>query len=117
MKDIEELAHRILILNEGKIIYDGTLEDVRKRFIHENTIEFETAQITNPKKFATLIEPHKITQNGQSFQMTFNREKYATKKILDGLFDTCEIVHFEVHEPTLEDVVREIYDTRHPKKR
>jgi ABC-2 type transport system ATP-binding protein len=117
MKDIEELAHRILILNEGKIIYDGTLEDVRKRFIHENRIAFEITRITNPKRFAAVIQPHRIRQNGQSFEMTFNREQYATKKVLDDLFDTCEIIHFEVHEPTLEDVVREIYDTRHRQKR
>jgi ABC-2 type transport system ATP-binding protein len=117
MHDIEELAHRILILNEGKIIYDGTLEDVRKRFIHENTIEFETARIKNPKKFAAIVQPHRIQQIGQSFQMTFNREKYSTKKILDDLFDSCEITHFEVHEPSLEDVVREIYETRNNQKR
>ncbi|MFH0969982.1 MAG: ATP-binding cassette domain-containing protein [Candidatus Diapherotrites archaeon] len=114
MYDIEELAHRILILNEGKIIYDGTLKDVREKFIHENTIEFEVVRITQPRKFATLIQPHRIHQNGQAFTMTFNKKKFSPKKILDDLFGCCEITHFEVNEPSLEDVVREIYETKHP---
>lgn len=116
MHDIEELAHRILILNEGKIIYDGTVEDVRKRFIHENTIEFESSKITNPQKFSKTIQPHRVKQNGQSFEITFNRSEYSPKKMLDELFDSCEITHFEVHEPTLEEVVREIYETKNNQK-
>ncbi len=116
MKDIEELAHRILILNEGKIIYDGTLEDVRKRFIHENTVMFELVRITNPTLFSKIIQPHRIQQNGQTFNLTFDRTAFSTKKILDDLFDCCEISHFEVNEPSLEDVVREIYDTKNRQK-
>ncbi len=116
MNDIEALAHRILILNEGKIIYDGTLEDVRKRFIQENTILFEMNKVTNPKKLSKIIEPHRVVQNEQSFEITFDRTKYSPKKMLDELFDCCEINHFEVHEPTLEEVVRKIYETKNNQK-
>jgi ABC-2 type transport system ATP-binding protein len=116
MNDIEELAHRILILNEGKIIYDGTLEDVRKRFIQENTILFEITKVINPQKLSKIIQPHRVVQNGQSFEITFDRTQYSPKKMLDELFECCDITHFEVHEPTLEEVVRKIYETKNNQK-
>lgn len=112
MRDIEELANRVLILNEGKIIYEGNLEDVREKFIHTNTIDFELIKATQPSKFAQLVSKHTIKQDGKTFTLTFNRKEHATKKILDELFDCCEIAHFEVHEPTLEQIVRGIYDQK-----
>jgi ABC-2 type transport system ATP-binding protein len=116
MRDIEELASRVLILNEGKIIYEGDLEKVREKFIHVNRIEFELTKVTNKPAFASLMNGHSIQQDGKQFTLTLNKHEHSAKKILDQLFECAEIAHFEVNEPTLEEIIRDIYDVKPGKK-
>lgn len=116
MRDIEELASRVLILNEGKIIYEGDLESVREKFIHVNRIEFELIKVANKTAFAKLISEHRIQQDGKQFTLTIDRHRHATKKILDQLFECADVAHFEVNEPTLEEIIRDIYDVQPGKK-
>ncbi|MBI4043236.1 MAG: ABC transporter ATP-binding protein [Candidatus Diapherotrites archaeon] len=110
MRDIEELATKILILNEGKIVYEGTVEGLHREFIHENTIQFEVLEVTDKKAFARLAGAHSISQHGHSFRMRFDSRREAAKEVLDRLFEACRIGRLEVHEPTLETVIREIYE-------
>lgn len=41
MNDIEQLCKRLIILEEGKIIFDGETEFLKQKFVHEKVIEVE----------------------------------------------------------------------------
>lgn len=38
MKDIEELCNRIVIIDKGKILYDGSLANIKYRFRNEKVV-------------------------------------------------------------------------------
>ena len=109
MNDIEELASRIIILDRGKIIYTGNLENLKKTYAQDHRIAFEPDRITDPKRFTSLSREHHIQQNGKIFTLTFNSKRFPPKKVLDDLFDCCHLEGFEVFAPSLEEIIREIY--------
>lgn len=117
MRDIEELANRILILNEGKIIYDGDLQKLRNEIIHENVIHFELESITDKEKFVQLMTTHEVAQQNKGFSIRFDSRKFSTKKMLDRLFACAHVNRFEVHEPSLETIIRDIYERQPDQKR
>lgn len=109
MNDIEELASRIMVLDKGKIIYEGNLDKMKNAFAQEHKIVFEPNRIKDEKKFAEFVKRFNAKQDGRFFTLTFNSKKIASKKVLDELFDLCDLEEFEVFSPTLEEIIREIY--------
>ncbi len=109
MQDIEELATRILILNEGKIIYEGDVHGLRKEFFQENHIHFELEKIKNKEKFVQLIEKHRIVQNGHSFTLTIDTKHHGIRPVLDTIYEAADITRLEVYEPALDEIIRRIY--------
>ena len=45
MSDIESLCKRVVIMNHGQIIYDGLLEEIRKRFANKKLIDCKFSDI------------------------------------------------------------------------
>lgn len=41
MQDIEEICNRIIIIDEGKVLYDGSLASIKERFGQKRVIHFE----------------------------------------------------------------------------
>jgi ABC-2 type transport system ATP-binding protein len=115
MQDIEELATRILILNEGKIIYEGDVRGLRNEFLQENHVHFELEKIVNKEKFVQLVNAHDIKQDGKSFILTVNAKKHQTRKVLDELYAAAEVTRLEVYEPSLDEIIRRIYGEPHQK--
>ncbi|MEM2915864.1 MAG: ATP-binding cassette domain-containing protein [Candidatus Woesearchaeota archaeon] len=44
MQDIERLCERVIIINHGKIIYDGPLEEIRQKYLTDKHIEVKLAE-------------------------------------------------------------------------
>ena len=73
MKDIEELCNRIIIIDKGKILYDGSLANIKYRFGNTKTIyipsnvNIEANEITN--RFPKLIIETKGDKTGIKFSL------------------------------------------------
>ena len=56
MKDIEELCSRIIIIDKGKILYDGNLENIKYKFGNIKTIIFKNnAKFNKTIKFGVKL--------------------------------------------------------------
>jgi ABC-2 type transport system ATP-binding protein len=104
MDDIEALCDRILFIDNGKIIYDGTLKDLKKKYAPHKDVEvvFDD-EINVPKKFSDVLE----SSHGTSYTFRLKREE-VTEKVgeLMKLGKPHDII---IHELDLEEVVKIIY--------
>ena len=48
MNDIEALANRVILIGKGSLLYDGKLEELRKRFGTNKTITADYREKSNP---------------------------------------------------------------------
>ena len=110
MDDIEALCNRIIVLDKGKIIYDGEIGPMKKRFIKHKTIEFELEEVRNKKKYESILEKaSSVKKEGRWVSIALPIEKYRIGKIVESLLSSCDVHDLKVHEPNLEAVIREIY--------
>lgn len=109
MNDIEELASRVIVLDKGKIIYQGSLDELKKEFAQDYKLVFEPTEIKNKTKFDLFISKYSPEREGNIYTLNFSSKQIEPKKILDELFDSAKLERFEVFAPTLEEVIREIY--------
>lgn len=110
MKDIEELCNRIIIIDKGKILYDGSLANIKYRFGNTKTIyipsnvNIEANEITN--RFPKLI----IETKGDKTGIKFSLNNVETDDILLHLINTYHIKDFEIEDISIEDITKKLYE-------
>ncbi len=110
LKDIEDVCNRIILLDKGQIIYDGSKQKFKDTygnyvvadFIVSNKFE-EIKKITNLKNIEIIEEKEK------KLIIKFSHEKTTIVKIMDEISKYCTIEDVHMKEPELEDIVKEIY--------
>ncbi len=105
--DIEDLCERVVVLDEGKKIYDGELDHLVNRFSSRRII----FDLKDSKKFELSLEGIKeVEKDGRHVEIVFDREKITASEIMREVLNSYEILDFEIKEPDVEKVVKYIYN-------
>lgn len=109
MDDVEEICDRIIVIDEGKIIYDGDLKTLKKRYIKWTNIKVEFSKVKNQKRFDELLKKGKILVDGHRYKELRFSKKLDINDVLKELTTTLDIIDLSIQEPRLESVIKEIY--------
>lgn len=109
LSDVEKLCRRVMIIDEGNLLYDGQLEALKTRFGGQRKLivdfadEYELPEIED----AELVE----RENGRvTYQ--FERGSITASELIGRLSDKYRIRDLEVREPEIEETIRRIYEGR-----
>jgi ABC-2 type transport system ATP-binding protein len=113
--DIEELCRRVIIIDAGKIIYDGPLATIKERFGKYRTLTFEMQRECLQAGRDYSIPPGaELIQNGSSpgermLVLRFDRTVTTASKVASALMNQVEVVDFSLAEPDLTSIIKQIY--------
>ena len=105
--DIEELCRRVMIIDDGKLIYDGPIATIKERFGQFREISFETAV-----PVTTLDLPdgsELLATEDRRLKLRFNRTVASASKVAAAVMNQVEVLDFSLAEPDLSMVVKQIY--------
>jgi len=105
--DIEELCQRVLIIDSGKLIYDGPLSTIKARFGQHRTITFETLQPVG--RFDVPEGAETLSTAEQKLVLRFDRARTTASRVASAVMNQLEVVDFSLAEPDLASVVKQIY--------
>jgi ABC-2 type transport system ATP-binding protein len=107
MQDIEALCHRVLVIDHGKIFFDGPLSEIVDRFSGHKivTLTFATEA---PRDFSHDGEV--IEQTPLSVQLKVPRAQVTETS--RRLLDSCAVTDISVQEVPVEDVIRQLFGER-----
>ncbi len=117
--DIEELCQRVIIIDSGKLIYDGPLSTIRERFGRQRILTFEVApqlfnrleQITAglrlPPSAQAAVEDDEVCC--KRLVVRFDRLETSASQVAASLMEQVEVLDFSIAEPDLAGIVRQIY--------
>jgi ABC-2 type transport system ATP-binding protein len=105
--DIEELCKRVMIIDDGRLIYDGSLEVIKNRFGKYREIAFETAVSLNSLE----LPPHSkiIDQEERRLVLRFDRSQTSASKVAASVMNQIEVQDFSLTEPDLSMIIKQIY--------
>lgn len=101
MADITALCQRVLVIHEGQLIYDGSLEGLVDRFAPCREVKVELAQPYLPEKLALYAELEAI--EGQIVRFLVPQE-ILTRTVAKILTD-LDVIDLAVTEPPIEEVI------------
>ena len=107
MQDIEELCDRVLIIDHGKIFFDGPLTKIIDRFSGYKLVSltFEKEATRDFSAFGEVIE-----QTPVSIQLKVPRGKVT--ETCRQLLEACYVSDINVQEVPVEEVIRQLFGER-----
>jgi ABC-2 type transport system ATP-binding protein len=107
MDDIERLCKRMLIIDQGRVIYDGDLDTVKQRFGGESVLVVDLEEAGPPIE----VDGAKVTRvDGPRQWLTFRREDHSAADLVAAVASKVALRDLTLEEPAIEDVVRRIYE-------
>ncbi len=108
MKDIENLCSRIVMIEEGKIIYDGSLENIKSKFGDLRTITISLNKEVNIDELNTFEGQVKYDKEENNLHIKFDASKVAFESIVDYVLHSLHATDFKISEISIEDIVKSI---------
>jgi len=93
MQDIEKVCNRLIIIDAGKKVFDGGIEEIKAKYAHSKTIEM-------------------LLEDGTTKLHTFDVNKYAMNEVIEQLFTQYAIKDISIREPEIDAIIRDIYEGR-----
>ncbi|HLJ99858.1 MAG TPA: ATP-binding cassette domain-containing protein [Streptosporangiaceae bacterium] len=109
MGDVERLCDRILVIDHGRLAYDGDLQGLSRMAGAERVLVVDLA---SPVPDLTGLDGarHLSSEAGGLRQrLAFDAEHTTAAKVLAAVSGKAEVLDLTVEEPDIEDVVRRIY--------
>jgi ABC-2 type transport system ATP-binding protein len=105
LADVERLARRIVLIDEGRAIYDGSLARLRDEYGNERTI------------VVTLSEPAEVVVEGARVEardntvvhLSFDRRRTTAEAVIRQVIDGYTVSDIAIAEPDIDSIVRRIY--------
>lgn len=107
MADIQELCKRVIIIDHGKIFFDGQLSEIVDRFADFKlvTIQCEKADAISKEQLSRYGDVTEQTPTGITLKVKRDRVIAVCKSLLDEL----PITDIDIQEIPIEDVIRTIF--------
>lgn len=112
MDEIEKLCDRVMVINEGSLMYDGRLDYLRENYGTNKRITlFLSSELdSNTMKELRGRGIDKIKQDGgYKVEILFNPMRINAMQLIDIIKDTNEIIDFSVSEPEIDVVIQNLY--------
>jgi ABC-2 type transport system ATP-binding protein len=106
MDDIEALCHRVIVINHGKIIMDGKMDDLRTMIGLPSAIraEFRGRPAVCPLNLGEQVE---VREGGVT--VWYDRDRVPAPRILEAIGQWGELLDVRMEEPEIEEIIRRIY--------
>ncbi|MDQ6674880.1 MAG: ATP-binding cassette domain-containing protein [Chloroflexota bacterium] len=108
MSDVEQLCSRVLIIDRGTLLYDGTLDGIRARLGTQRTLVVDLAE-----DVASQVLVRGATQvraDGPRRWLEFNRRETSAAELIAEVALRYPLRDLTIEEPDIETIVRRIYE-------
>ncbi len=108
MEDIRRLCNRVMIIDHGQLIYDGSYKKLTKQFAPEKTVELSLLEHVDPAKLHALGKV--LFLEGNTVKFGFPRDQVTSK--LSELLEALPVEEVGIQEKSMEDIVSDIFSRK-----
>ncbi len=116
MSDIEELCDRVIVIDRGRLIFDGATHDLRDLFGRRRELSFRIADphavSASPSELVAALPVDADDLGDEGWRIRFDAGSVSLESLLARLLGELKIDELRVDEPSIQSVVRQIYQGR-----
>lgn len=109
LTEVERICERIILLDKGRIIYDGNIKSMIKEFSPMHRLELE---IEGTLPDFEDIPINKYIMEDNNLTIEYDKQIIDTAHILKHIMKKNKIIDVRLFEPDLEDTIKKIYERK-----
>lgn len=110
MQDIEKTCNRLIIIDKGAKVYDGSLQGIRNTYgtTRQLDVEFGSSQDIQPILGVEIKDLEQ--ENSRKKRFIFDNKEIQINQLMNHLLTKYDVRDINVSEPEIERIIRKIYD-------
>ena len=107
MADIESLANRVIVIGNGKKLYDGNMDDIKRKYSNEKIIEI---YYDNLKKIPDIKNTEIISNLNGVIKIKIDNKDVTASDVTMEYSKVCEIKDINVLSSPIDDIIYKLYE-------
>jgi ABC-2 type transport system ATP-binding protein len=110
--DIEKLCSRLLIVDHGRLLYDGGLDQIRERFGTDRHLVVDLAE-GDLSDGVPLLTAHavQVRADGPRRWLRFSRQDTTAPELIAAVAAGHRVLDISIEDTAIEEIIRRIYET------
>ena len=104
--DVEHLCRRLVVIDHGRLVYDGTLDELKTRYAPHRTV---VADLAEPADALRVPRAEVVQVQGPRQWIRFHQDQTTAAEVVSAIAAQASLRDLTVEEPSIEDVIRQIY--------
>jgi len=111
LSDIEELCPRLMIIDHGRLLFDGGLAELKRQLWRDTTVKFDLKDREQAQRFERLEIPgiRREKLGDLTYLLSFGRDDRPTAEVIRQVVNAVEVLDIVIEEQSIEEVVKRIY--------
>ena len=108
LADIETLCRRVIVIDHGRLLFDGALNELRDRILPVTAIVFDVKRAPDASELS--FDGWQIREVGlHRYRLDVDRRKTAPATAVKEIVNRFDVSDLQIEEPEIEEVVKRIY--------
>ncbi len=110
MQDIEKVCEKLIVIDKGEKIYDGSLLGIREKYGTTRQLDVEFAGIEEVVPIANVEVVELDELDGRKKRFVFENKQVQINELMNYLLQNYQVKDISISEPEIESIIRKIYN-------
>jgi ABC-2 type transport system ATP-binding protein len=107
MDDVEAVCERVVVINHGSIVYDGSMHELSNRYRDERFVRIQLAKAVETSEAAKFGEV--VDSNSEGTQYLLGVSRADLPAALSGISSKLQIADITIEATPLEQIIGDLY--------
>jgi ABC-2 type transport system ATP-binding protein len=108
LSDIETLSRRVIVIDHGRLLFDGPLQSLRDRILPVTVVVFDVKRAPDPGVLSLDGLPIREIASHR-YAVDVDRRVLSPATAVKEIVNRFDVADISIEEPQIEDVVKRIY--------
>ena len=108
MDDVKELCQRVIIIDKGRVLFDGKLEDIVKKYADHKNLSVVLEKPLNRKQLEHLEVLGGIKELSYP-KLVLQVPRECSNKVAAKLLQSYPVADLNIEESSMEEIIREVF--------
>lgn len=115
LSDIELLANRIVMIDKGRNVFDGSISELKSKYGQIRELHFDTdsknaeSRLNYSEYFGFNEDDLSVEREGNTFRVRFNSTKAPVSDMLSYTLNRVNVKDISVKDADIEEIIRRLY--------
>jgi ABC-2 type transport system ATP-binding protein len=108
LSDIETLCRRVIVIDHGRLLFDGPLSSLRDRILPVTSVVFDVKRAPEPAELVfNGLQAREIASH--RYAVDIDRRAISAASAVKEIVNRFDVADISIEEPAVEEVVKRIY--------